>query len=45
MRSRLIAPYVLIGVIAAIQLGWPTSLMFFVLGVGTFAPAVRAERP
>jgi hypothetical protein len=39
--------WALVGVVAAvaaIQLSWPTSLMFFVLGVGALVMAVRAER-
>jgi uncharacterized membrane protein len=39
--------WVLVGVvaaIAAIELIWPTSLVFFALGVGALIMAVRTER-
>jgi hypothetical protein len=33
-----------VAALAAVQLNWPTSLMFFALGVGALVMAVRTER-
>jgi hypothetical protein len=38
--------WALVGVVAAlaaVQLNWPTSLLFFALGVGALVMAVRTE--
>jgi len=33
-----------VAALAAVQLAWPTSLMFFALGVGALVMAVRTKR-